>query len=120
MKKLVSVTCPELDKPHDYLTSGNTYEVFEGDHNSGKIIDDQGCIIFIFAKESSHIENKKFILNYEPDTTERSKEIVSKLLMDTFHSIKYDDWSTEMEETIQAAKDFGLDELAEEMENCLK
>lgn len=55
------------------------------------------------------------------DTTERSREIVSKLLSDAFH---YKDeltpWGVDPEEYIQAAKDFGLDELAKEMEECLK
>lgn len=55
------------------------------------------------------------------DTTERSREIVSKLLSHSFHyEYEFNPWSIDPEEYIQAAKDFGLDELAKEMEECLK
>lgn len=88
MKKLISVTCPELDSKHDYLTSGKIYEIIEiEDEDFGFwSISDIGVKLYSGFKNSSHIENKNWILNYETDTSEISKGIVAKLLLDAFHN----------------------------------
>lgn len=119
MKKLVSVTCPQLDEIDYSLTSWKRYSVIKDREDSFDILNDKGKRAYCLKKKCAHIEHKDWILNYEQDISERSREIVSELILKEFHS-QENIWSFDSEDYIQAAKDFGLDELANEMEECLK